>query len=521
MPDRRVLFFDGHTVTAFHWRAGHVNAEGSFVADPIGLEAFETYLSRHKKSLFHFLADVSEEGFQLETIPYIQGSDRSALIKRRLGQYYYGTHLSVGISLGREKEGRRDEKILFAALTRPDEFKPWLDSLRKVAVPLAGLFSVPLVLAAEAPKFIGQRDHCLLITLTSSGLRQTYFEHGQMQFSRLSQLGTRTAHDIATTCNTEAAKTYQYLVGQRQIKRGIPLSAIITAHDDLAETLANQCRNTADIQFDVIALGAIAKSSGLKNALSESTADLLLAHQLMARPPRQQFAPAEERRLYRLWQIRFALNGTALAILFAALLLGSRFALQWYELTQNSSTLQQQAAIDNQRYQSLLASLPKIALSPQDLRTAIAGFDELEKRAGGFEQLLSHLGTALDTMPTIELQRLEWMLSPSFETKVGAGGTAAASPAFARNPAQETKPVAAWFVLDLEGRLPAAMNGDQRAMIELLDRFAEKLKHDDIKVELTKRPIDVESAKSFKSNNSATVSAAPQFTLRLGKPLPP
>jgi hypothetical protein len=65
------------------------------------------------------------------------------------------------------------------------------------------------------------------------------------------------------------------------------------------------------------------------------------------------------------------------------------------------------------------------------------------------------------------------------------------------------------------------MNGDQRAMLDLLERFAQLLERDDIKVELTKRPIDVESAKSFKSGNTAATSAAPQFTLRLGRPIAP
>lgn len=520
MAERRVLFFDGRTVTALHWKAGQVDTEGSFVADPVGLEAFAAYLGRHKKSLFHFLADVGDEGFQLETVPYTQGSDRSALIKRRLGQYYYGTHLSAAISLGREKEGRRDEKILFAALTRPEEFTPWLDALRKAAVPLVGLFSAPLVLAAEAPRFIGQREHCLLITLSSSGLRQTYFERGQMQFSRLSQLGSRTAHDIASTCTTEAAKTHQYLVSQRQIKRGTPLPAVIAAHGDLMEFLAGQCRSTEEIQFEIVDLGVVAKNSRFKSPLVESTADPLLAHQLMARPPQQQFAPAEERHLYRLWQLRFGLHGAAIAILSAGLLLGGRFAVQWVELTQNTQTLQQQAVSDNQRYQSLLASLPKIALSPQDLRTAIAGFEQLQKRSGGFEQLLSQLGAALDKVPAIELQRIEWMLTPSFDAKVGAGGTATTAPASPRQ-ASDTKPAAVWFVLDIEGRLPAAMNGDQRTMLDLLDRFAQLLQGDGFKVELTKRPIDVESAKSFKSGNTAATSAAPQFSLRLGRPIAP
>jgi hypothetical protein len=520
MPDRRVLFFDGKTVAAFHWHSGQVRAEGKFRPDAMGLGIFEAYLASYRKSLFYLLADVAEEGFQLESIPYIQGADRAALIKRRLGQYYYGTPLSVGISLGREKTGRRDEQILFAALTRPDEFKPWLDSLRKVEVPLAGLFSVPLVLAENALPFVGQREHCLLLTLTSGGLRQTYFERGKMHFSRLSQLSSRTTDDVVATCNAEAAKTYQYLVGQRQIKRGTRLSALITAHADQAESLRAGCHSTADIQFEILDINTIAKFSRLLTTLTDSAADPLLIHQLLARPPKHQFASAPERRLFRLWQIRFGLNSVAWAILFSTLLLGARLAAQVYELSQNNAELEAQAANDNQRYQRLLDSLPKTALTPDNLRTAIAGFDHLEKRAPGFERMLNHLGSTLNEMPSVELQRLKWILAPSFDAKVGAGGTAPTATTAANGAAQP----AAWLILDVEGRFPPAMASDHRTMIELLDRLATKLQRDDVKVVLTKRPVDVESAKSFKSSaaqSTGAESTAPQFTLRLGKPIAP
>jgi hypothetical protein len=110
-------------------------------------------------------------------------------------------------------------------------------------------------------------------------------------------------------------------------------------------------------------------------------------------------------------------------------------------------------------------------------------------------------------MPEIELQRMDWSLA----AKVGAGATAAATSA--------TTTPAALFVLEIQGRLPPVMAKDQRAMVELLDRFAARLQRDGVSAELTKRPIDVESAKSFKSQRGEELDTAPQFTLRLGKPV--
>ena len=80
MADKRILAFNGTSITALRWQSGLVTTDQLFGADALGQEAFSAYLDSAKDSLFYVLADVSEEGFQLETIPYVQGSDRDALI---------------------------------------------------------------------------------------------------------------------------------------------------------------------------------------------------------------------------------------------------------------------------------------------------------------------------------------------------------------------------------------------------------------------------------------------------------
>jgi hypothetical protein len=106
------------------------------------VEAFSEYLSKHRGSIFALLADLADEGFQIESLPYTQGADRQALLSRKLGQYFYGSPLATALSFGRDKGGRRDEKFLFTALTRPQQVEPWLAALRAVEAPLAGVYSL-------------------------------------------------------------------------------------------------------------------------------------------------------------------------------------------------------------------------------------------------------------------------------------------------------------------------------------------------------------------------------------------
>jgi hypothetical protein len=248
MATKRILLLDGAFLTAYYWSGGKLKVEGEFTHEPVRLEAFVAYLKQHRSSLFYLLADIAEEGFQLEDLPYVQGADRAALLQRRLGQYYYNTPLSTAISLGRAKEGRRDEKLLFVALTRIETLTPWLDALREAEAILAGVHSVPLVIAEWAPKLLSGSGPVLFVSLSRGGVRQTFFDQGKLHFSRLSQLATHSLDEIGRTCANDAAKIFQYLVAQRQIPRGAALRTMVLAHAGQIPALQDFCRDTGDLR---------------------------------------------------------------------------------------------------------------------------------------------------------------------------------------------------------------------------------------------------------------------------------
>ena len=108
MASTYVLFFDGSEMTALRAHGGRVESLERFAATPVGMEALVTLLRARSKKPVLVLADIAEEGFQLENIPRLQSSDRKAMINRRLGQYFYGTPYATSLSLGHESGGRRD-----------------------------------------------------------------------------------------------------------------------------------------------------------------------------------------------------------------------------------------------------------------------------------------------------------------------------------------------------------------------------------------------------------------------------
>ncbi|MDK9724891.1 MAG: hypothetical protein OEL88_08355 [Sterolibacteriaceae bacterium MAG5] len=510
MMARRVLFLDSERLTAFLCRRGSVEREGTFAADGAGLAAFADYVAARRNSLFHILAEVAEEGFEHEDIPWVRGRDRIAVIKRKLAQYDYGTPLAVALSAGRRKTGRRDEAMLFAALTQPRHFEPWLEILRQGEAPLVGVFSLPqlapLLLTGSRPP----APCCLLITLTCGGLRQTYIEHGQLRFSRLTVPATGTAEETAAACAAEAAKIHQYLAGKQLLGHDGPLPVHLLVHPAQAGAFRLHCRDTRDLRFDTLDLLAEAGRLGLRTHLADSCSEALFAHLLVHRPPARQFAPSRERHFHRLGQLRQAVLGTGLAICAGGLLFAVQQSVARNDLAERSEILRRQAAADERRYQAVLQSLPPIPGTIENLRALVSRYEELQKRAVGPEPLYRRIGIALQDFPSIELDRLNWTVVNRVEDAFVGGDRVTAVPSADAGP---------YAVADIHGQLPMAMAADHRGQLEALHGFADRLRGlPGMQVRILSLPFDAESGKALKSGGSAAADV-PRFALRVAQNL--
>lgn len=509
MPQRRILFLDATRLAIFRCGGGSVEPEGSFTADAAGLEAFGAYLAQHRGCVFSLLADVSEEGFQAEDIPFTSGKDRKAIITRKLAQFFYNTPLSAAISHGRLKTGRRDEHLLMMALTRPQHFEPWLDLMQEMQTILAGIYTLPQVtqrlVPADAP------PQLLLITQTHAGLRQTYFAERQLRFSRLTPLATGSAQEAAVATSIEAAKMHQYLSSQRLIDRNRPLATRVLAHPMQIGAMRERCRDSAVLQFEIADLLQEAKRLGLRAALADSRAEMLFCHLLALKTPGEQLAPPQSRQFYRLWQTRFSLKAASAVIFAGAVLFAAKQGLELWHLRDVTDKLQQQSRLDQQRYDAMLEALPKIPLSTDNLRAFVGRYLQVEKRAQGPGPLLVQLSQSLDAFPAIALDKIEWKIAD--KPDLPASGTSAppASPLPAGGPYAQIVATA---------RLPLGMVGDQRGQLALVADFAKHLgAQADTQAIVLQPPVDTQSGKTLKSGDEKSAPEAPKFSFLLTRKL--
>lgn len=509
MPQRRALFLDANRITAYAWQNGRILDEGYFAGDVPGLQAFSEYLTAHRTSLFYLLADVAEEGFHIEDIPFVHGSDRTALIERRLGQYFYGTPLSVALSLGRDKAGRRDEKILFTALTRPQFFEPWLATLRQAETRLAGVYSVPMVLAQIQAGTERKNGRLLVLSLTKSGLRQSFFQDGQLRFSRLTPLATSGVEEFPVACAVEATKIYQYLVGQRQIERGNKLDTLILAHPAEFSQVRERCRNGDELRFDVLDLVHLADKAGLKSPLADSHAEPLLLHALLRKTPAAQLAPEPERRFYRLWQWRAGLNAAAALVFVSCLLFAGKNTLQAYNIRQEIAGIQTESKSARRQYEAVLQTLPPMPVSADQLRAFVGRFEEIEQHSPPIEGTLAQISAALERSPLVDLQQLTWETTdkPLDVQPAAKGGSTTPLPA------------GTFFIVTaIQAQLPVSIANDHRAILKAVEQFvAELRKKEGLAVIVRSMPFDLASGKTIKSSgDDETIQAEPpKFSVKL------
>lgn len=497
MPQRRILFLDSSRLTAYRWQSGVLHNEGEFLADEAGFDSFRDYLRLHPCDVFYLLADVADEAFQLESIPYVRGRDREELIGRKLDQFFRDTPFAAAMPLGRESEGRRDEKMLFAALTRPQHFDSWLALLQACEIELAGIYSLPQIGSSLIRQIGPGSPHVLLITLSHGGLRHGYYENGCMVFSRLTPLASGDLGKLAATCASESARTFRYLAGQYPHIGKQPLPALILAHPAQHEIFRAHCHDSDQLHYSFVDLLAQAQQAGLKTVPTDSRSETLFLHLAVRSPPKQQFAPDSERHFFRLRRLRHALVGIGAAIFCGCLLLAAKQGYEAGELRSHTERLLAQTASDRQSHAVIRNALPPTPIGVDRLLALTGRFEQLETRSVSFEPMFLRISGALDQMPKVGISRIDWQNGEQRPTVV------------------QNTAATAGVVADIYAQLPAGMASHEQQ--ETIKRFSVALNQDNaVRVQTLKLPFGLAPDQAISSSQDDAASMMPaQFSLRI------
>ena len=491
MKNTLLLFLSAEHLHAQLMAGGKIVQQHDFTGTPDGRANFATFLQTAKQPAY-LLTDLIEEDFRQEIVPHLRGGSRAALLQRKFDQFYRSTPFRKATRMQRQQTGRRDDEMLFSALTNPALIMPWLDIMLAQQIPLAGIYSVPQI---SAPLIKNHpSNHLLLISWEKySGLRQTYFSEHHLQISRLTPVNDELTFTDAVA--NELTRTYQYLKSLSLIPSGQTLDVLILCHADDRDQLQRLLPQDADMRYDFADIEKIGQQLKINYLFTDSDASQIFLHQLNINRPKTDYANASHTHYYTLWQLRRALNWSSGVLLLASLLWATSTVWQSSGNATETESLKIQAQRIMKEAQLITQGFPSMPAPIADMKTSALIMRKLDQYEPVPQSILKPISAALNRYPQIELDNLSWQANA---TEPVASNTLADVPA---------------QVIILKGELQDFAY-DYRAALAYLDRFQLELSTRGYQVTTLTKPLDVSPSGSLTDQREA-IETKLGFSLKL------
>jgi len=358
LSGKHILYFTAEGHSLYRCARGKVELEASFTPDEEGVGQFKEHLRGARRgTLYALLADLAGEDFHEDQIPAVRGSDREAIVQRRLAQRYRDTRLAAALSLGTaEAGGRRNERILLASFTNTQQIAPWLDALDAAGARLAGVYSVPLAAPALAARLGVRTGRAFLITSNRAGLRQSFVEDGRLRFARLERTGEMSPQALAMFVRSETQRLAQYLSTLRVLPRNEgPVQVLVVAPPGQRAAFEQELVSDARLVFRTVDGSDAARAAGLSGAPREVLAEALYLSLVARKPPREQFANRADRRRFQIWRLQRAVVAAGLAGFVACTAVAGSRWLEAGDLRSRAEMQRRQGAAAADQYARITA----------------------------------------------------------------------------------------------------------------------------------------------------------------------
>ncbi len=328
-----ILLVDGSGVSVMRWQHQTLDACGRFDTNENDLNAFSAFVTEFSNWPFVIVADVIEEDFRTDSIAHVRGSDRAAILERKLSFSFRNTVYRTAKVIGRETEGRRDDKVLFTALTNPELVALWVDRIlaahASIQVVTSAAYVIELLYHALSLK---SYDHLLIASLESrTGLRQTYLYKGKVYFSRVSPMNLDDERDFGAALIEQCGQTRKYLERVKLVPydQHMRVEVIAPAYEDdpaLTSTSVDL------MEFEYVDSDQLPQKRLVAMAEREIGAiALALAYALKSDKLKNVYAPASVRRYLFMQRGGKAMYVVGMLAMLAALGLGApRWVATWF-----------------------------------------------------------------------------------------------------------------------------------------------------------------------------------------------
>jgi hypothetical protein len=412
---KRILLinFDGMSIYTLEGvRLVHV---ARFSAEDEGYENFQLYLSNNKKTPVTILVDSVSEDFVVESVAHTNAMDRPALLKRKTDQHFRGAEYRSARIVGRAVGGRKDDRVLFSALTKGKGVDPWVQVLLAEEVPIQSITSPAFALCKVAKHYnLMTSSSILLVNWEQSGIRQTLIEGDKVIFSRLTPLPTYQSVEPAELIIETCQQCEEYLERIGLVPFDLKLDVhIITPNldsHDFAKFLGHRSFGLIE-HHNSVDMIQINRFSG---AQKEITAVLLcLDWGIRTGLLTNIYAPSPAMRFYHLKQARRFISALSIAMMILGIILSAPVLIGSYDRGRNINRISSEIAPLKQNYDELIAAFPATPIPSDAMALAVSTFNRIHNQVENPTEILIEIGRVMSRFPSISLSSIDWNLVPA------------------------------------------------------------------------------------------------------------
>lgn len=425
----RILLLTARHLSAYTWSRKRLSPSGQFGIDEQGLAEFSRYLVDSPDFPLYLIADLVEEDFKNETVPHVLGRDRRILLERKLSQLFRTSEYRCALVQGREAQGRRDDNVLFSALTNNDRLVPWINCILENKIPLKGIGSASILMEFLARHMhFEQVAHLLLVTThPPAGFRLTYLQNGRLKFSRLLALPDDSGGGLAEAVMTESRHTRQYLERLKLIQRDQPMEVhLFTSAEGCVD---GDGKNHAGgsllpIRFhDTAAIAGESCIDILPDALGATA--ICLVHALGSRGLPNAYGSKTVIRYHDIAQIHKILNFASISVILLSLAAGIPPLITGLKDLTQAQRLRNESKWLEQQYQVLRRDFPTPPVPAEEMKTVVETVNAIRKQTFSPLSMMTLVSGSLAGCPEIQLNDFEWQESgaatPDAVSNPGAG----------------------------------------------------------------------------------------------------
>ncbi|MCH8080307.1 MAG: hypothetical protein IIA06_11130 [Proteobacteria bacterium] len=519
---RRALLVSSDKLAVYHWVNNNLGSSYLFDGSPEGFEYFGHYLDEVPNDPVYVLLDTAGEEYRLDTIPHVFGADRRATIERKQDRMFRGTPYRYAEVQGREKKGRRDDNVMFSAVTNPDTIQLWLKILEEHKVPVAGVVSVPLLLQNNADVIPDMSGNALVFSLQSmSGLRQSFFKDKLLKFSRLVKVPRYGTEPYAPIITEELVKVRRYLQGTQLLDQDRPLDIHFLGNKELLDELGKTHVNSAMVRYHMLDVEALGKSYGSTDQIRTPFSDKHLVYQLLKNKSKNYYAPNKDIRYFQMRQINKALKVASLLFMLTGFIWGGLNVLEGYTYRQQHISDSKKADFYNVRYEVAQERISALPVDPADLKVVVDTIGTLKTYKSEPDDMFRLISKSMDIFPEIQISKIQWAANINPNHKLGAGKLDSIINegiqgvlGFSNISDEETGYL--YYQIALVNCYLDKFDGDYRKALNTIDQFAGSLRRQDSvhDVSVVSLPLDISSEATLQGSTKEDSSKS-NFSVRV------